>query len=252
MKYIALAIILASQAFAQKAVWLHSAVMVGSVNKGAGTDECWGEIAVRNTGPRAVTLTVTARRYNGKRFLSTSYTVAAGEKYTFRIEDPDITIDVPDNFAGKPIPAEFYSTVLVEPVPPGITIEAQQLEVFGEKKLKTTTIEGKIFRLRRREVLQEKPEDHTFHASNIGDRPGTVLVCKGTDMRLGCNSPSKRITVPPYQDVSIPLSVAAPGYLFVTKSKDVIVGVYRNVSGAISTFQVNSDITFGTPVPKKN
>jgi hypothetical protein len=64
--------------------------------------------------------------------------------------------------------------------------------------------------------------------------------------------PSHRITVPQFQDVSIPLSVAAPGYLFITRSKQVIVGVYRNVNGAISTFQVDSGITFGKPVPKKN
>jgi hypothetical protein len=288
MKYTVLLAALTSAALAQdRTVWFHASLAIVAINKGIDTNEFWGEIDFHNTSQHPETLTMTARRYSGKQFLSETYTIDPGEKRTVRIEDPEANIEMADGYAGiikkltqlnpdvlkkmldpelakklaadpnaardslYSIATDFLATVLIEPAPPGVSIELRQLKLHGDR-LTTAALTG----------------DHTRHPdtsgttrvvpngyenqlclSNVSSDPKTVLICEGS---LYCTSPSRRVNLPPFGTIAEHLGVGAA--LFVTNPAGVIVGFYHETEGISSMFHVNSGITFGAPVesPKKD
>jgi len=58
------------RAAAAETVSFHSALVVGSLNKGIDPSEYWGKLRITNTAQRAETVALTARRYNGTLFQS--------------------------------------------------------------------------------------------------------------------------------------------------------------------------------------
>lgn len=149
------------------------------------------------------------------------------------------------------MPDTLDSSVLVEPVPPGITVELRQLSLHGDQ-LKTTILDGSHpQQLTTRTYMKVDPGDnlkYKMHISNTGSRPGIVLMCIGMT-RLSCLTPSQRIPIPPYSDISTPFpDIPVAGYLIFTKPEEVIVGGYHGVEGITSTFNASTSVTFGAPV----
>jgi hypothetical protein len=123
------------------------------------------------------------------------------------------------------------------------------MELHGDK-LETTPQRTKPEELKGREVYQSITRDNYGMRSNISGGPKTVLYCRGLPYG-GCGTDSRRISLPAYGSVDVPLEPEDSGLgLIVTKPKEVIVECMRGVRGTTSTF-VNSRITFGAPVSEK-
>jgi hypothetical protein len=87
--------------------------------------------------------------------------------------------------------------------------------------------------------------------SNISGEPKIALYCGGLTPDA-CDTPSRRIAMPPFSSVDVPpLETRLPEYVFFTKPNEVISSCLKIAVGTSSTFDVNSRITFGAPVEKK-
>jgi hypothetical protein len=150
---------------------------------------------------------------------------------------------------------ELRCTVLIEPAPPTISVELLQQNLYGDT-LKTYVLKGNFEEPQTR-VYTRVPTDpeasadpmRGIHLSNIGSKPGKVLMCQGITI-FGCTSTTRQILVSPFSKIVLPLPSEAD-YLHFTKSKEVIIHPYIRIEGTTSTFNVNSGITFGAPIEKK-
>jgi hypothetical protein len=234
----------------QRTRWFHGALWVGSVNKGTtAAQESWGEVEIQNHGKKAETLELTARRYNGKQVMHESYEVAPGEKRTVRVEDPSLNVLSAD---GRPI--DLSCTVLIEPAPPTISITLRQLGLYGDQ-LKTATFGGMVeARLQPVIAFGRDSVPHWYTFSNIGDKLGILVICDGYNLvQPSCSGPSRQVEIPPFSTQTGPFKAAEPlnKYMLATRSPDMIVMIYREVKGTISTFNAESSITFGGTVKQR-
>jgi hypothetical protein len=250
-----------------RGVWFHAALETVSLNMGINPIEFWAEVEIQNTNTRAETVTVTARRYNGKALLSESYTIDPGETRTIRIDDPSATFDSADgqvlaklaafdaDLAKKhdasALRASFRATVLVEPMPPGILVKVKQLALQGNKLI-TSPLDHGTSKLQHPEIAettraQAYSQTEELCLSNLSGEPKTVLVCEGI---LSCTSTSRRITLAPFATISE--QVATGTSLFVTKPAGTLLGIYHETDEKIlSIFNADSNVTFGATVPEK-
>jgi hypothetical protein len=255
MKYIALILILASQALADP-VWLHAAMAVGFINKDVDPVELWGELDLQNSADRQETVTISARRYDGALVSAQTYHIAAGEKLSVKVEDPAFNMDMIVEH-GKLLPDDLQCVVAIEPAPPTLSISARQLRLHGDKLL-TLRLAVRVEQPKTQIYFQVGPEERLpttrINLSNINGKPKTVLMCQSIVLAIGCFNPPERITVPPFGNISMPFPNGGYGYsyLLVLKPKDLFVKHYRLQDGITSTFEVDSGVTFGSPVEKKD
>ncbi|HEY6373065.1 MAG TPA: hypothetical protein VIX37_20985 [Candidatus Sulfotelmatobacter sp.] len=89
---------------------------------------------------------------------------------------------------------------------------------------------------------------------NINGKPETILMCQSIVLAIGCFDPPRRITIPPFATLSMPFPDGGYGYqyLLVMKPKDLFAQEYHTENGVTSTFEVDSGVTFGSPVEKKD
>jgi hypothetical protein len=228
----------------QRTLWFHGSLAVGSVNKGTtAARDSWGEVEIQNNGKKAETLELIARRYNGRQVMHESYEIAPGEKRTVRVEDPSLDVLSAD---GRP-PIDLRSTLLIEPAPPTISITVRQLELYGDQ-LKTA-IFWSVAEASLHPVVAFKRDrvPHWYTFSNIGDKPGKLVICDGYNTaQLSCSGPSRSVDIPPFSTLSGPFKAAEPlsDYMLATRGRDVIALVYYSVEGTTSTFNAESSITF--------
>jgi hypothetical protein len=258
MKRIALILAAAAAALAQQppaTLWYHGGLAVGSINKGAGGVERWGELDLINTGAHTRSLTVIVRRWSGQLILEQNYTLAGGEKRTVRIDDPATNVDVADGINERSLDV-LRCGVLVEPLTPEINIALRKMDLRGDQ-LKTTDLSraadgGPCCReWPRTHLYVLRRADMKLLASNLDGKPRRVVMCESVTSQF-CTGPSSAVTIPAYSVYLIPTSESTLPYILVAKPKNVIVEFYYRVEGTTSTFNVNSGITFGATVdPKK-
>jgi hypothetical protein len=216
------------------------------------TNERWGELILSNQGSREETVTVIVRHYEGEPFLSETHILAPGEKRTIRIEDRKWHIDVADKMLENiwpPLP-KADSTVLVEPAPKTVSVVLRQMDLAGDQ-LTTYDLAPARVELRKNFYVRINPLSPIVMLSNIGNKPERVVLCRGTDF-YSCSP--EQIVVPAFSNMLLPKrnmwQPREPSFVYI-KNKEVIFCQYSPVKGSTSTFDVNSDITFG-PVTKKS
>jgi hypothetical protein len=263
MKSIALLILFSTAALAQdsdiwklnlpeRAIWFHGLVGIGALNRNIDTQEAWAELDITNKGRQPRSLTVTARRYTGLLISATEYTIAPGEKRTIRVDDPDSNVLTADEVWGQ---YQILANLLIEPVPPEVTIVIRQLNLHGDKLLTALLETDNSGRPLRAQTFFELPVgDTTYTVTNIGGETAHVLSCKSRSLDHGCDTPTVDFaTVLPYGAVTG--TVTHPDniykYMRFLAPKEAIICMYRGVTGTTKTFNANSSITFGNTVPEK-
>jgi hypothetical protein len=238
--------------------WYHGSLTVGSINKEVEVNERWGELDITNTGTHTRTVTMTVRRYSGRLITQADHTLAPGEKRSIRIEDPEMNVIAADGLAP---PDVLHCAVLVEPLSPDITIAIRQMDLHGDK-LRTTDIgrsseggsccrERSITRLYlRTDYLRNDEKVKRLQLANLEGKPRRVIMCESVASQ-SCSGASTAITIPAYSTSFIPISETTLPYILFVKPESVIVGHYYPAQGTTSTFNVESGITFRTPVEKK-
>lgn len=256
MKYIALVLILASQALAGPPVWLHAGIVVGFLNKDIDPTESWGELDLENLAKHQQDITITARRWDGRLVSEKAYNIAAGGKLSVKVEDPAFNMDVMVE-RGKLGPEEERCAVVIKPAPPTLLINARQLTLHGDK-LTTLRVGTPVQHPQTRFYFPVGPEERLSTTrivmANITGKPETLLICQSVVLDLGCLYSPERITVPAFTSMSMPFPYGGYGYsyLLVMKPKELFVGNYHIGDAITSTFEVESGVTFGLPVEKKD
>jgi hypothetical protein len=86
--------------------------------------------------------------------------------------------------------------------------------------------------------------------SNLDGQPRSVVYFESI-IWLRCTEASSRLTVPAHSVILLPVTKTARPYMIFTKPERVLVNAYHRMEGTTSTFNVDSGITFGAPVEKK-
>jgi hypothetical protein len=100
------------------------------------------------------------------------------------------------------------------------------------------------------EVNHLDPKE-TLLVSNLDDEPRTVILSESAN-HVYCADASRRLTVSAHSTSLIPVAETTQPYLLFTKPERVLVSDYHHMEGTTSTFNVDSGITFGSPVRRNS
>jgi hypothetical protein len=242
MKTITLILGLTTAALAQQpwppTVWLHNELHIGTF-QGAKLEEHWAEIRTKNTSDHAEAVILTARRYDGTLFQSARYVLSRGETRTVRVEDPGTS---------STNGAQLLATILIDPFPPSLSVELTILALRGDQLL-TAPLHTSRQELRDTGVFFPSLELKCCALSNTSDEPQTARYCGG-HLSQKCDTASQAVYLPAFGTVEVPL-LETTYLIFFDKPWGVLAACYQYTEGALSTFNVQSGITFGAPVEKK-
>ena len=159
----------------------------------------------------------------------------------------------------KGLPDALQHVVVIKPAPPTLAISGRHMQLYGDQ-LSTLQLNAIA------ETFGEQQSGRawmdiapvggrklgTVELTNIGGKNATVLMCESADPQYGCSAQTTTLTLPPFGNDSYSLAAAVFHYLLFAKPKDVFVEGYQVGVGDVSTFEVNSGVTFGDPTEKKD